>query len=137
MRLGVSAAIVDGQLVPADLEVRDGRVSALRPPASGHRIAIPGLIDLQVNGYAGVDFMAAGADEHVEAARALLRTGTTGYLVTIVSAEADAMVRAISAAGAALSARAAGGGAAGAEAEILGVHVEGRSCPKRGVASIR
>ena len=62
--LGVSAALVDGELVRGDVRL-DGDVVAEvgLPPASGGRIAAPGLVDLQVNGFAGVDLMAADVDD--------------------------------------------------------------------------
>ena len=64
MRLGVSAALVDGELLPGDVEVVDGRIAAVGLAGSiGRAIAAPGFVDLQVNGYAGVDFSAAGRDE--------------------------------------------------------------------------
>lgn len=131
MRLGVSAVIVDGQLVDGDLEITDGVISAVRPPAGGQRIAIPGLIDLQVNGYAGIDFMDADMAGHREAATALLRTGTTAYLPTIVSAPVDDMLRAIGSVGAwqvereRLGIGAASPADAASFAETVGVHVEG------------
>lgn len=51
----------------------------------------PGLFDLQVNGFAGVDFNDAGltADELDHALEAMLRTGVTRCLPTIISATAD------------------------------------------------
>ena len=63
--LGVSAALVDGELVSGDVRL-DGDVVAEvgLPPAAGGRIAAPGLVDLQVNGFAGVDLMAADVDGH-------------------------------------------------------------------------
>ena len=60
MRLGVGAALVDGELLPGDVEIVDGRVSAVGLGGSGGGgIAAPGFVDLQVNGYAGVDFSAS------------------------------------------------------------------------------
>ncbi|MDX6544052.1 MAG: N-acetylglucosamine-6-phosphate deacetylase, partial [Gaiellaceae bacterium] len=60
MRLGVECALVDGDLVHGDVEISDGRISAVglngRP---GKGIAAPGFVDLQVNGFAGVDFFSA------------------------------------------------------------------------------
>ena len=54
MRLGVDAAVVEGDLVLGDVEIIDGRVAAvgLAPPKTGRGagLAIPGLVDLQVNG---------------------------------------------------------------------------------------
>jgi N-acetylglucosamine-6-phosphate deacetylase len=127
MRLGVSTALVDGALIDGDLEIRDGRIAAIVSPADGGRIAVPGLVDLQVNGYAGVDFMHADVDAHRQAATAIVRTGTTAYLPTIVSAELGAMESAIRRAGAWLDRASAvrTAEATGAVAEPLGVHVEG------------
>ena len=64
MRLGVDAAVVEGDLVLGDVEIIDGLVAAVGLPrrnGKGLGLAIPGLVDLQVNGYAGVDFAEADA----------------------------------------------------------------------------
>jgi N-acetylglucosamine-6-phosphate deacetylase len=92
MRLGVRAALVDGELLPGDVEVVDGRVSAvgLSGPGGGG-IAAPGFIDLQVNGYAGVDFSTAGPDEWQSAREALLRDGVTSFQPTFVTAPINEM----------------------------------------------
>ena len=45
MRLGVEAALVDGQLVPGDVEVAGGRVAALGlSSGNGRGIAVPGFV---------------------------------------------------------------------------------------------
>ena len=57
LRLGVEAAVVDGLLLRGDVEIADGRIAAVGLNGSpGRGIAIPGLVDLQVNGFGGVDF---------------------------------------------------------------------------------
>ena len=62
-RLGVEAALVDGRLVRGDVEIGDGRVTEVGlSSANGNGIAAPGFVDLQVNGFAGVDFFSADAD---------------------------------------------------------------------------
>ncbi len=54
MRLGVEAALVDGRLLPGDVALDHGVVSAVGLEPGGSGIAAPGLVDLQVNGFAGV-----------------------------------------------------------------------------------
>ena len=69
-RLGVAAALVDGSFVPGDVRLDGGVVAAVGlPPAAGGGLAVPGLVDLQVNGYAGVDFLTSSAEEWREAER--------------------------------------------------------------------
>jgi N-acetylglucosamine-6-phosphate deacetylase len=92
MRLGVAAALVGGELVGGDVEVVDGRVAAVAVAApGGSGIAAPGFVDLQVNGYAGVDFSAPGEDGYEVAGAALLAGGVTAFQPTIVTAEVDSM----------------------------------------------
>ena len=90
MRLGVEAAIVDGRLVSGDVALEGGLVTEVGLAAGGRGIAAPGFVDLQVNGFAGVDFFGADAAAYAAAGEALLETGVTAYLPTfITSAEED------------------------------------------------
>jgi N-acetylglucosamine-6-phosphate deacetylase len=92
MRLGVAAALVGGTFVDGDIEVVDGCVAAVGVGApGGSRIAAPGFVDLQVNGYAGVDFSAPGEHGYEVAGAALLAGGVTAYQPTIVTAGLDSM----------------------------------------------
>ncbi|MBS1862019.1 MAG: N-acetylglucosamine-6-phosphate deacetylase [Actinobacteria bacterium] len=96
MRLGVAKALVGGELVDGDVEVVDGRVAAVGIGApGGPKIAAPGFVDLQVNGYAGVDFSAPGEDGYARAGTALLRDGVTAFQPTLVSAPVVEMVAAL------------------------------------------
>jgi N-acetylglucosamine-6-phosphate deacetylase len=90
MRLGVEAALVRGELVAGDVDVEDGRIVAVGLGGCPRgRIAVPGFVDLQVNGYGGVDFLSASTDDYCRAGEALLRAGVTAYQPTfITSAEA-------------------------------------------------
>jgi N-acetylglucosamine-6-phosphate deacetylase len=91
--LGVSAALVDGALLPGDVEVDGGTVTRVGlPPAPGGRIAAPGLLDLQVNGFAEVDVMAADTDGIDRIGAALTDHGVTAWLPTLITA-ADADTR--------------------------------------------
>jgi N-acetylglucosamine-6-phosphate deacetylase len=90
MRLGVEAAFVEGRLVPGDVAVEGGVVSAMGLGGAGTGIAVPGFVDLQVNGFAGVDFLGADLEGYEKAGEALLEGGVTAYLPTfITSGEAD------------------------------------------------
>jgi N-acetylglucosamine-6-phosphate deacetylase len=97
MRLGVAAALVGGELLGGDVEVVDGRVAAVGLGASqGNAIVAPGFVDLQVNGYAGVDFSAPGDDGYRVAGAALLDAGVTAFQPTIVTADLDSMIDSLS-----------------------------------------
>ncbi len=53
-------------------------------------VALPGLIDLQVNGYRGVDFSGDGltGESFAQACRQLLEAGTTAFLPTLITSPA-------------------------------------------------
>jgi N-acetylglucosamine-6-phosphate deacetylase len=115
MRLGVDAALVHGELVPGDVEVDAGLIVGvgLGGRTTG-RIAVPGFVDLQVNGFGGVDFLAAGADDYARAGEALLQTGVTAYQPTFITAAEGTIVDA-------LRALPPSGGAP----HVVGAHLEG------------
>src|SRR5437879_1915063 len=85
MRLGVEASLSGGLLVPGDVEIEDGVVTGVGLPGSGRGVAVPGFVDLQVNGFGGVDFLDADADGYRRAGEALLQTGVTAYLPTLIT----------------------------------------------------
>jgi N-acetylglucosamine-6-phosphate deacetylase len=90
MRLGVEAALVAGELVAGDVEIVEGSVTAFGLASPGGRgIAVPGFVDLQVNGFGGVDFLDADPDGYARAGDALLETGVTAYLPTLITAAED------------------------------------------------
>lgn len=95
MRLGVEAAVVDGAIVPGDVELVGGRVAAVGLGGRGRGIAIPGLVDLQVNGYAGVDFAVADAAGYAHAGEALLADGVTAFQPTLITAPEGELVAAL------------------------------------------
>ncbi len=84
----------------------------------GH-LRLPGLVDLQVNGWGGIDFNAPalGPEEMESAAAGLLGNGIVAFLPTIVTNSVPAMIgalRAIAAPGVGLASR-----------MIAGIHLEG------------
>jgi len=95
VRLGVEAALVRGELVRGDVEIVDGRVSDVGLGGGGRGLAVPGFVDLQVNGFGGVDFLEADADGYRRAGEALLETGVTGYLPTLITTPEDELVPAM------------------------------------------
>jgi N-acetylglucosamine-6-phosphate deacetylase len=115
VRLGVEAALVRGELVAGDVEVEDGIVVEIGLGGGKRgRIAVPGFVDLQVNGFGGVDFLAAGTEDYLRAGEALLLTGVTAYQPTFITAAESTRIEALHAMP-----------ANGARPRILGAHLEG------------
>jgi N-acetylglucosamine-6-phosphate deacetylase len=113
-------------LTPGYVAVTRGRVTAVAqgPPPRAPDIALPtgmllpGLVDLQVNGYFGEEFLTAGADGWARVTTRLPQTGTTALLPTFVTAPPGVLAAALRTASALIPARPAG-------ARVLGVHMEG------------
>lgn len=118
MKLPVEAVVVDGELVSGGLEIVDGRIARIGVAGHGRGIAVPGFVDLQVNGFAGIDFLAAGPDEFATASDALALHGVTAYQPTFISSPPDTLCEALETLETAR--RVAVGGA-----RILGAHLEG------------
>src|ERR1044072_9676810 len=96
MKLGVQAALVGDLLVAGDVEVEDGRIVGVGLASAGGRgIAVPGFVDLQVNGFGGVDFLDADAEAYRRAGAALLETGVTAYLPTLITSPEQQLLAAI------------------------------------------
>src|SRR6266567_9537317 len=96
MKLEVEAALVDGLLVPGDVEVVDGVVAGIGLASpNGRGIAVPGFVDLQVNGFGGVDFLDADAAGYRRAGEALLETGVTAYLPTLITSPEEQLLAAM------------------------------------------
>ncbi|WNV87468.1 N-acetylglucosamine-6-phosphate deacetylase [Umezawaea sp. Da 62-37] len=119
MRLGVAGALVDGVHRAGDVEVdRDsGRVTAIGLPRPGRGIAVPGFVDIQVNGFAGVDFLTADVEGHREAAEAMALTGVLAHQPTLITSAPDQMASAIATADKARSTTVG--------SRVLGAHLEG------------
>ena len=115
LRLGVGAALVDGAEVPGDVEIEAGRIAAVgcRPAGAGG-LAVPGFVDLQVNGFGGVDFLSADPGDYAAAGDALAATGVTAFQPTLISAPPAALRSALAVAS-----------EARCPLRVLGVHLEG------------
>jgi len=84
-----------------------------------HGVLVPGLVDLQVNGYFGVSFQNADKAGWAAVSRRLPETGTTAYLPTLITAPLTDL------AAAARSAASIIGGLPPGRARVLGLHLEG------------
>ncbi|MHB1510027.1 MAG: N-acetylglucosamine-6-phosphate deacetylase [Acidimicrobiales bacterium] len=120
-RLGVRAAIVDGDVVPGDVALAHGEIVAvgLSPRRAGSGLAIPGLVDAQVNGYAGVDLLGAEPAEIVKMGEALLADGVFAYQPTLITSDVGDLLAAIGRIAPILDS------SQGPYAEALGIHLEG------------
>lgn len=118
MRISSIGAVVAGAFVPGDIEVSEGRIDRIGLPSTGSGYVLPGLIDLQANGYAGVDFNAAEDDEIDAALGALLRDGVFAVQAAVITDSEDNVRRQLGRFGAAMQRRAPG-------ARVVGVHAEG------------
>jgi N-acetylglucosamine-6-phosphate deacetylase len=96
MRLGVEAALLDGTLVPGDLAIANGSLAEVGLSGrNGRGIAVPGFVDLQVNGFGGVDFAAADTEAYRKAGAALLATGVTAFQPSLITAPERDLVEAL------------------------------------------
>jgi N-acetylglucosamine-6-phosphate deacetylase len=124
---GVSPIFSPGYVAVAGARITE--VGSGPPPArpdieltSG--FLVPGLVDLQVNGYFGVELGDADPVGWAEVVRRLPETGTTAFLPTFITSPVDEMVAALRAtAGFAPGLTGSNGKPAGSR--VLGVHLEG------------
>lgn len=87
---------------PVRVRIEDGRIAEIRTIGqssveSGKVYIAPGLIDIQVNGYAGVSFSLGGTDLMAEgigkATRELWKAGVTTYLPTLTTNSRELMMK--------------------------------------------
>jgi N-acetylglucosamine-6-phosphate deacetylase len=116
MRLGVEAALVDGRLVPGDVAVDGGVIASVGLTRAGGEqgIAAPGFVDLQVNGFAGVDFLSADADGWARAGEGMLATGVTAVQPTFITSPEAVLIECLR-----------GMPTGGIGPRVIGAHVEG------------
>lgn len=87
---------------PVSVEIKDGRITSVQQIAmlsdANHPVYIaPGLIDNQVNGFAGVSFCFSGGELTKEGiakvTKALWEKGVTSYLPTLTSSSQEIMIK--------------------------------------------
>src|SRR5215469_9430749 len=128
-----AARIVTGNepavLAPGYVACAGGKITAVgagpppgRPDVElADGVLLPGFVDLQVNGYFGVELSRADAAGWEEVASRLPETGTTAFMPTFITCPFDELTAALRRA--AVIAEELTAGTAGAR--VLGVHVEG------------
>ena len=82
-----------------DLTITDGTIAAIEPARLGipcdrgseSLYLLPGFLDLQLNGYLGIDFNAPSTspEEILEATRRVRETGVTGFCPTIITGSSE------------------------------------------------
>lgn len=104
------------------LPVRARRLDKAGAPSllGSMKASLPGFVDLQVNGYAGVDFLdpATTVDQTLEAAFRLRERGTAWFLVTTTTHRRDAVEANIRRARQVMDLQ-------GPDGPVLGIHLEG------------
>jgi N-acetylglucosamine-6-phosphate deacetylase len=130
VRFSGGHAVIDGQLVAADVVVADDTIVEVGPGDAPHddddvvdcrgRVVAPGFVDLQCNGANGVD-ITMQPERVLDVAAELPRFGVTSFLPTVVTAPATTRAAAI----AAMSTLADRPHHGRPFAEPLGLHFEG------------
>jgi N-acetylglucosamine-6-phosphate deacetylase len=77
---------VSGERIEIEFESAIRNVDPVLEEDDRDVFVAPGFIDLQVNGFAGVDFQAADAEAYRRAGEALLATGVTAFQPTFITA---------------------------------------------------
>lgn len=91
---------LDGEAVR--IEIVDGYITQIKPLRSGTSLpevyVAPGLIDIQVNGYMGVDFSDQELTRELmlEATQALWKEGVTTYLPTLITRDYERLEKSFS-----------------------------------------
>ncbi|MEP7043989.1 MAG: N-acetylglucosamine-6-phosphate deacetylase [Dokdonella sp.] len=109
--------LLDGGRIAALTNADDARLRGADVHDLAGRLLLPGFIDIQVNGGGGVLFNDAPTVDTIRRIGAAHRQyGTTGFLPTLISDDADVMRAAIAAVDAAITQHVPG---------VLGIHLEG------------
>jgi N-acetylglucosamine-6-phosphate deacetylase len=112
-----TAVLIDGDRILALAASDDPRIRNAQQRDLGGNVLLPGFIDWQVNGGGGVLFNDAPTVDTLRTIGAAHRRfGTTGFLPTLISDDADVMRAAITAVDAAIAQGVPG---------VLGIHLEG------------
>jgi N-acetylglucosamine-6-phosphate deacetylase len=133
----LSPSRASAALSPGYVLIEDGWITTVgegAPPRTpderlGHGVLVPGFVDVQVNGYYGVEFDAVNEADWRMVAERLPETGTTAFVPTFITAPLPQLNQALKAAAQLIEQLPADpatcGPATTPRARILGVHAEG------------
>jgi N-acetylglucosamine-6-phosphate deacetylase len=118
-----------GVLTPGYVTCDDGRITAVSAGPPPRRpdvvlsdgVLLPGFVDLQVNGYFGVELDRVDGTGWATVASRLAETGTTAFLPTFITCPIAEMIDSLRRAAAIVGQLTAGHG----RARVLGIHLEG------------
>lgn len=107
-----------------DIECKDGAISRMSPSAADRRglpIVAPGFVELQINGYHGLDFSdpQLSSDEILHLTKTLLKEGVTSFYPTVTTYPKDVIKKALSNISTAVNRNSL------VKASISGIHLEG------------
>ncbi len=118
--VSTSKAWIKEKWVDGGIVVKDGQLQSYGETAGKAGLAIPGFIDLQVNGHGGVDLLSCQShDEIRKISQSLYNQGVIGYLPTLITGPIN---RTLTVMGLIEEVRREH---KNGEAKILGIHLEG------------
>ena len=92
-----SRAYIDSNWVDGGISVEDYKLTSYSESSGDQGMAIPGFVDLQVNGYGGVDLLKAkDVSEIRKISRSLFNHGVSAYLPTLITGPSANHLRVIS-----------------------------------------
>ena len=90
-------AYIDNNWVDGGIKVADNKLTSYGEAAGVEGMALPGFVDLQVNGHGGIDLLKAkDVAEIRKLSRSLFNSGVAAYLPTLITGPIDNHLRVIS-----------------------------------------
>jgi N-acetylglucosamine-6-phosphate deacetylase len=118
--IATSRAYVNNEWVDGGIKVIDSKLNSYGEVAGQSGMAIPGYVDLQVNGHGGVDLLAAKSTEEIrKLSRSLYANSVIAYLPTLITGPKEQSLHALN-----LIEEVRKNPLPG-EAQIIGTHLEG------------
>ena len=118
--IATSRAYVNNEWVDGGIKVIDSKLTSYGEVAGQNGMAIPGYVDLQVNGHGGVDLLTAKSAEEIrKLSRSLYANGVIAFLPTLITGPKEQSLQALN-----LIEEVRKNPLPG-EAQIIGTHLEG------------